>query len=552
MTSVSVNSLAGSTDGLPKQFVTSLRILFDILDEERTGYVRLRDIESRWHEEGVSGLPSGVIDSLRKVAPKNGRLTFDNFVTGLKLSLLKNTDSYGKQDFNQVHKRKDVSRHNTRKSVDVPLQKSDKNRQGAYPSDYVNICPNGQMLPANKVQPNQNVNNAALKSQPKMGSQAVNLTASVRPNNVLQVQPQNIELRNQIFTRDQKQQATVKTHGKVDHQYQTNVERNQNAQLASYHQRHSLGSNPFRNEHHKTHYRPKSSQLDNHQRVKEVNFIDVPTGRPDRPPPYRRPQDKQLEEPPVLPPKDINGRIMNELRNWHKEHKTSPPGQKGTAPTVHSDPVLPDHSPPRNSEIYVNFEQIKKHEASQNSEPPGSGATRKTVRRQNSRRHTLSSGIDYNVIRRMKQLEQEKDVLIQGLEVVERAREWYHKQISKVTEKQHYADKTSCSDVTLQSQQERMDFVRSRITDVNMNLKILMETTESGFPAHMNLAIRSNAFSEDKGTKWLKEQNKQLTQEVGTKSERITQLEKEKASLIRDLFEARSRHKTNYDDTTFM
>lgn len=48
-------------------------------------------------------------------------------------------------------------------------------------------------------------------------------------------------------------------------------------------------------------------------------------------------------------------------------------------------------------------------------------------------------------IRRMKQLEQEKDVLIQGLEVVERAREWYHKQISAVTEKQNYAEKTSCS-----------------------------------------------------------------------------------------------------------
>jgi hypothetical protein len=45
----------------------------------------------------------------------------------------------------------------------------------------------------------------------------------------------------------------------------------------------------------------------------------------------------------------------------------------------------------------------------------------------------------------MKQLEQEKDVLLQGLEVVERARDWYHKQISVVTDKQNYAEKTSCS-----------------------------------------------------------------------------------------------------------
>ena len=41
-------------------------------------------------------------------------------------------------------------------------------------------------------------------------------------------------------------------------------------------------------------------------------------------------------------------------------------------------------------------------------------------------------------------------------------------------------------------------------------------------------------------------------QEVGDKGEKITQLEKEKASLIRELFEARTKHKSGYDDTTFM
>ena len=43
-----------------------------------------------------------------------------------------------------------------------------------------------------------------------------------------------------------------------------------------------------------------------------------------------------------------------------------------------------------------------------------------------------------------------------------------------------------------------------------------------------------------------------IFQEVGDKSEKITQLEKEKASLIRELFEARTKHKSGYDDTTFM
>jgi hypothetical protein len=36
----------------------------------------------------------------------------------------------------------------------------------------------------------------------------------------------------------------------------------------------------------------------------------------------------------------------------------------------------------------------------------------------------------------MKQLEQERDVLLQGLEAVDRAREWYQKQIQNIQEKQ--------------------------------------------------------------------------------------------------------------------
>lgn len=81
-----------SLDGLPKQFVSSLRILFDILDEGRSGFVRFRDIESRWSDDGVRGLPPGVIDALRKVTPANGLLSFNRFVAGLRLVLSKKRD----------------------------------------------------------------------------------------------------------------------------------------------------------------------------------------------------------------------------------------------------------------------------------------------------------------------------------------------------------------------------------------------------------------------------------------------------------------------------
>ena len=57
-------------EGLPPKFVDALRTLFDILDDQKTGFVKFKDIESRWKDEDTSvssGLPVGVVDSLAKV-----------------------------------------------------------------------------------------------------------------------------------------------------------------------------------------------------------------------------------------------------------------------------------------------------------------------------------------------------------------------------------------------------------------------------------------------------------------------------------------------------
>nr|CAG4651956.1 EOG090X08VB [Triops cancriformis] len=76
-------------DGLPKQFVTAMRTLFDLMDDKRTGYVKFSDLEAFWSEEGLYGLPKGVLDSLRKVTPSNGLLSFERFCGGLKICLLR-------------------------------------------------------------------------------------------------------------------------------------------------------------------------------------------------------------------------------------------------------------------------------------------------------------------------------------------------------------------------------------------------------------------------------------------------------------------------------
>ena len=108
---------------------------------------------------------------------------------------------------------------------------------------------------------------------------------------------------------------------------------------------------------------------------------------------------------------------------------------------------------------------------------------------------------------------------------------------------------------------------------------MLIDNADRGFPVHMNLALtdrnkvtksnggESNDDEANRILRRLKSQNHQLTevkslynsfkffpknqqffniiifnlQEVGRKSERITLLEKEKSSLIRELFQARSQ-----------
>ncbi len=75
-------------DGLPKAFVASLRVLFDILDEDKDGFVPFEEIKERWQSDGgPSGLPANVIECLSKVAPKTGKLSFERFCSGLRLAL---------------------------------------------------------------------------------------------------------------------------------------------------------------------------------------------------------------------------------------------------------------------------------------------------------------------------------------------------------------------------------------------------------------------------------------------------------------------------------
>ncbi|KAK0678905.1 SAPC2 protein, partial [Pygoscelis papua] len=189
------------------------------------------------------------------------------------------------------------------------------------------------------------------------------------------------------------------------------------------------------------------------------------------------------------------------------------------------------------------------------------GDTRRHQRgRAEHRRHTITNGVDFSMLKHMKELEQEKDFLLQGLELVERAREWYHQHIQFMQERQRFLGKNKTSaDFLPEGSQSHLGCLVPKLQEVNRCLGDLLST--AGKPVNPSSALSRLApvaspasAGSQQAINMLKEQNRLLTKEVTDKSERITQLEQEKSALIKQLFEARAHnnHEMSQLDSTFI
>ncbi|EAT40309.1 AAEL007952-PA, partial [Aedes aegypti] len=302
-------------EGLPKPFVSAMRTLFDIMDDDKTGLVKLADIEDRWQDDGSKGLPRGVIDSLRKVTPPNGLLSFERFCSGLKICLVRNQAEASR------------TTRFSKESEKLPLS----------PTKLSVRPPSAPILDLDSISKPSNIDKA--------------------------------EIRNAL----------------------------QNWQMSL---------------------------------------------------------------------------LMNETDKPDKAHlrlaRGSADGQIDLSNTTSSSPSLGIHS----TGLY---------------QKKGSGN-----RRREPRRHTLQNGVDYNMLKRLKQIEQEKDILLQGLTAVEKARDWYLKQLANVQERIKYLGRSGAHMETwTDTHQERLDLQRARVLEVNRHLMTLAESWErGGFPMHMNLALR--------------------------------------------------------------
>ncbi|XP_072816655.1 suppressor APC domain-containing protein 2 isoform X2 [Vicugna pacos] len=140
------------------------------------------------------------------------------------------------------------------------------------------------------------------------------------------------------------------------------------------------------------------------------------------------------------------------------------------------------------------------------------------------RRHTITNGVDCDLLKQMKELEQEQEVLLQGLEMMARGREWYQQQLQRVQERQRRLGQSRASaDFGAEGSPRLLGQLLPKVQEVARCLGDLLATACAG-------------------------------REVTDKSERITQLEQEKSALIKQLFEARalSQQDAGPLDSTFI
>uniref|UniRef100_A0A182I583 Suppressor APC domain-containing protein n=1 Tax=Anopheles arabiensis TaxID=7173 RepID=A0A182I583_ANOAR len=518
--------------GLPKAFVAAMRTLFDIMDDRKTGCVRLADIEERWQDDGSKGLPRGVIESLRKVTPPNGLLSFERFCSGLKICLLRNQSSPLSSSPLGL-----VSPHSTSSS---PLASRDEPPLKASMAKLsLSRPPSAPLLDLDGGGGGGGSNAAKLPTLAPVSAWhatgPTTNTATVRPNNAMPAQktlsmPQLLSPDGEL----ELERPPIILPGAFGPpkppRVSLNLERNAQ-QHAQQHQQLPL-HNPM------------------------IGGVGGGGG-------------SSIDK----------AEIRNALQNWQMSLLLGEAGgDKGDSGKGTLRPLargsadgqtdLSTSSPSLQSINQLDGARLSSGGLYQKKSPGAAG------RRREPRRHTLQNGVDYNMLKRLKQIEQEKDILLQGLT----AETW------------------------TETQQERLDLQRARVLEVNRHLMMLAESWErGGFPMHMNLALRPlpGGFAGAPGhyqqqrslhrpaqpnasippavpppptasagatssagnyqptsssqshhlqqqqqsqqspemVNHLKQQNHQLCEEINQKNEKLSLLEREKAALIRELLQ---------------
>ncbi|XP_032067371.1 suppressor APC domain-containing protein 2-like [Thamnophis elegans] len=170
-----------------------------------------------------------------------------------------------------------------------------------------------------------------------------------------------------------------------------------------------------------------------------------------------------------------------------------------------------------------------------------------------SRRHTISGAVEYEMMKQMQQLERERDALLQGLEMVNQVRDWLQCHLLEAQKRQKHmgAQANECRE----SYSKQSCLLLAKIQEVNLCLKNLLTSSGKTEVPLKNWGVPcsspENPFHQQ-AIVVLKEQNHLLTKEVSQKCHRIAQLEEEKASLYKQLKESWGYKLPSHKEFTFI
>ncbi|XP_074481509.1 suppressor APC domain-containing protein 1 [Sebastes fasciatus] len=166
--------------------------------------------------------------------------------------------------------------------------------------------------------------------------------------------------------------------------------------------------------------------------------------------------------------------------------------------------------------------------------PPGSGSYTVVIIPFRTSLCSLDALRFYLWVRRLRDLEKEKDALSSGLEILEKTRHWYLQQLEENRARQDNTEtKSGVGCCQEGSTEARSCLLRSRIQRVNGSLGSVM--SEPNVTSGSNPSLHDAVADSD-----LRWHNTVLTQEVSNKNRQISKLELEKGALLVKLNELRA------------
>uniref|UniRef100_A0A1I8AI62 Spermatogenesis associated 18 n=1 Tax=Steinernema glaseri TaxID=37863 RepID=A0A1I8AI62_9BILA len=124
-------------------------------------------------------------------------------------------------------------------------------------------------------------------------------------------------------------------------------------------------------------------------------------------------------------------------------------------------------------------------------------------------------------------LEEEREIMQRGVDVTNRLLSWYSDRLTSIAKRKEMLNKGIVA-LDTSVHEQKLNFVRANITELNRRMAALCESSERGFPTHGNLAKSQLPQPADETSMWLHKQNKRLTDELEEKTRLLEQLQKEK------------------------